>query len=124
VVDDDKALARAIGRSLEQAGHTVHLAHDGNQALRMLAAEPPDVVISDIMMPERDGIELIGDIARQSPAMPIIAISSGGAFGLDVLDLAHKMGAQAVMRKPFRFEDLVDLVGSMIGRARSSATAA
>ncbi len=108
VVEDDAELLSVIGRALETAGHRVLLAATGETGLRLFHAEPPDLVICDIVMPDRDGIELIPQMKGERPDVRILAMSGRQMIGLlDVLNLAMRLGADAALAKPFELDTLV-----------------
>lgn len=115
VVEDDAELLQIVARTLEGAGHAVAQAANGEAGLRQFRAEPPDLVVCDIVMPDRDGIELIPEMKALHPAVKILAISGRQHIGaLDVLNLAKRMGADATLAKPFGMEALVALVGALL----------
>jgi len=115
VVEDDAELLQIVARTLEAAGHAVIQAANGEAGLRLFRAEPPDLVVCDIVMPDRDGIELIPEMKTLHPAVKIVAISGRQHIGaLDVLNLAKRMGADATLAKPFGMEALVALVGALL----------
>jgi two-component system chemotaxis response regulator CheY len=102
VIDDDPFVRRTIARILGRKGHQLLLAEDGRQGLALFAREWPEVTITDIIMPEREGIETIREIRRLRSDAQIIAISGGGRLGnADFLDMAAKLGACEIIAKPF-----------------------
>jgi DNA-binding response OmpR family regulator len=116
VIEDDKALARALARRLEAHGHAVHVAYDGREGLRLTRAEPPDLVLLDIIMPEQDGIEVLTKMAASGRRSKVVAMSSGGPYrGLDLLDLALALGADATLRKPFDLGAMAQMVAELVG---------
>ncbi len=109
VIDDDADLLSLMREALEEAGATVVSAPDGLAGLRAVAAEPPDVVVTDILMPTKEGIATIIEMKRLYPDVKIIAISGGGRLGpVDFLDLAKRLGADAALSKPFPLVRLVE----------------
>ena len=111
VVDDEPMILDLVRRALGSAGHEVRLADGGDAALAALADERFDMVVTDILMPGKEGIALILDIRRLRPGLPVIAISGGHAHGShDVLDVARRLGAVHTLAKPFRARTLVTLV--------------
>ena len=111
VVDDETLVRRTLRAILERAGHVVDEADNGATAMKVFAAETPDLVITDIVMPDREGVETIGDLRRANPDLPIIAISGGGSIGEDFfLTLAAQFGANATLSKPIRQADLLKTV--------------
>lgn len=113
---DDEELARFTMREiLESAGHEVVEAKNGNQGMSFQKAEPFDLVITDIIMPEKEGIETIIELKRDFPKLPIIAISGGGRTrNLDFLKLAKQYGAYKILAKPFTEKELLDSVQSAL----------
>lgn len=115
VIDDDPVLRRVITLALEGGGHTVLRCENGRKAVDFLQHQPADLLITDIIMPEMDGVETVRAVRKISPDLPILAISGGGSFDpKDYLGLAQTFGATAVMPKPFRPADLVALVGKLL----------
>jgi DNA-binding response OmpR family regulator len=115
VVDDDDAHRRMVGLALTRALHEVIEAKDGVEGLRRFDDEKPDLVVCDIVMPEKEGIQTIVEMRAASAKVAIIAISGGGIdIGLNYLDHARKLGADAILSKPFRPVELVDLVEHLL----------
>ncbi|MFW5681233.1 MAG: response regulator, partial [Pseudomonadota bacterium] len=101
-------ILQLVTRALEAAGHEVSSADDGDTALQRLRHETFDLVITDIIMPGKEGIELILELRRLQPDLPIIAMSGGHiSGGHDVLDAAQRLGAIHTLAKPFGPRDLV-----------------
>ena len=113
VIDDDPRIRRLIGRILSGEGHDVAAAENGNDGLRRFRADQPALVISDLLMPEKEGIETICEIRREAPSIPILAIS-GGSHGL-FLDIATALGASRALSKPFRSAELIEVVNQLLG---------
>ncbi len=99
VVDDDPAVLRYLRQVLTGAGYEVVEAADGKQALTQFNRNPTDVLITDLIMPEQEGVETITKLRRQHPRVGIIAIS--GAVGGKYLRVAEILGAGAILQKPF-----------------------
>jgi DNA-binding response OmpR family regulator len=111
VIDDDRAVRLTVQAFLERAGHQVVCAADGEQGLRAFASESPQLVITDIIMPNMEGIELIMQIRAQDATIPIIAMSGGGRLGnADFLKMAARLGANEVLPKPFERQNLTAAV--------------
>lgn len=111
VIDDDSAMRRAIRHILEAAGYTVAEAVHGRAGVTSMQADPPNLVITDIFMPEQEGIETIRTLRALSPETRIIAVSGDGYIGsLSVLEMARMFGAHQVIKKPFRKDELLRLV--------------
>lgn len=116
VVDDDEEVRQTLVRILEGVGHTVHPAADGDSGIALCDSVAPDLVITDILMPEKEGIETIRELKRLHPSLRIVAISGGGRAGiLDFLDMARALGADEVLQKPFRRSELLEVVDRLIG---------
>jgi DNA-binding response OmpR family regulator len=116
VIDDNLDLARALIKRLERSGHSAVIAADGNAGLDIFRAQPIDLILTDILMPEKEGLETIREIRKENPLVPIIAMSGGGyATGTDYLRLAMKFGANASLQKPFEQHELVALVAELLG---------
>ncbi len=116
VVDDDHDLRRTICDFLVRTGYRVHQAADGYNAIKLLTDEQPDLVITDILMPDKEGISTIIDIRKSyNDDIKIIAISGGGRFGrVNLLKSAHKLGADAVIPKPFDFDELHNTIETVL----------
>jgi DNA-binding NtrC family response regulator len=108
LVDDDELLRTALVAILERAGFTVHATVDGEQALRFIEKNPVSLVITDLIMPQIEGIELIVRLRKSRPDLKIIAISGGGRVRPETfLGAAKSLGAWKVMSKPFSTPDLI-----------------
>ena len=115
VVDDDGTALASIRAVLNAAGYAVNEALDGRQALQQVMENPPRVLITEILMPESDGIELITAVKRAHPDIRIIAVAKHRFLGrLDLLDLASKFGADATLCKPFEAESLLAIVAGLV----------
>lgn len=124
VVDDQKMVRQTLRSALEAQGWDVREAADGDEALRLYRTSPCDVVVTDIIMPNKEGLETIFELRRSDPEVKIIAMS--GRDTVDFLDMARKLGADHVLSKPFEMRDLVALVrvcvkASAAGRPRHDA---
>ncbi len=116
VVDDDARIRRVVRRALERRGSHVIEADDGKTALRILDDAPVDLVITDIFMPNIDGLALILDIRKVYPETKVIAISGGSeVVPGDYLHVAKALGAIKVFQKPFDLEALVAAVEENFG---------
>ncbi len=116
LIDDDEDVRRTLVRMLETAGYEVHEAADGSSGLELCLKVDPQLVITDILMPEKEGIETIMTLKRDRPDLKIIAISGGGrSGGVDFLDMARSLGADEALQKPFRRAELLDLMKRVLG---------
>jgi len=116
VIEDDQMLRRALRIALEKLAYEVGEANDGREALGLFRARPFDLVVTDIIMPEMEGMETIRALRLLSPKLHIIAISGGGRGSPDnYLHLAKHFGASKVFAKPFEITDLCTTVAEMLG---------
>ena len=109
LVEDDSDVRTLLRHALERAGHTVTEAWNGRDGLEQYKRVPWDVVVTDILMPEKDGLALIRELKRLDASVRIIAMT-GGIGMLDFLDDAGTCGAQRTLRKPFSLNDLMNAV--------------
>ncbi len=108
VADDDEQVRSVLSRMLLRAGHEVLLAEDGFQASELYREKRADVVILDLYMPEKEGLETLLELRTEFPEIKIIVISGGGgAFKLDPLRTAERLGAVKTLTKPIWSADLV-----------------
>lgn len=115
VIDDEPGVARMIKLMLDDVGYRVVLASGGRGAIENLIRESVDLVITDILMPEIEGIELIRHIKEAHPTVRVIAISGGGqSRNPDFLRFAQRLGADATLPKPFRREELLAVVAKIL----------
>jgi DNA-binding response OmpR family regulator len=118
IIDDDAAMRRMMSRVLADAGHKVLEAADGRDGVRQFRSETPEIIVTDIVMPEQEGIQTIREIREAGSHVAIIAISGGGGGGDGALYLtiAEELGADAVLQKPFRLAELVAVIDRMLSR--------
>jgi CheY-like chemotaxis protein len=111
VVDDEPGIRELLCLMLEAAGHTVTAAEDGLEAPKVLASREIDVVITDLLMPERDGLEFITEIRKKFPKVKIVAMSGGGHIARDsYLRIAKNFGAHVLLEKPFSQAGVLEAV--------------
>ena len=112
VVDDNEDMRHTMKRLLERLGYEVEVAANGARALEMQHKVAADVLITDIFMPDTDGLETINQFKASFPDVKIIAMSGGGASirEADYLSTASVVGADAVLRKPFSKESLLEVL--------------
>ena len=126
VIDDEPDVRDAVKRVLDRAGYAVRTADSAVDALAELERIPTDVVITDIIMPKIDGVQLIESIRDKFPSVRIIAISGGGNFGIAAyqptaitttayLASAQQAGAHLVLTKPFDTIDLIQAIEKVLG---------
>jgi CheY-like chemotaxis protein len=115
LIDDDAEVRQALRQALVHAGHHVVEARDGRDGVERYSADIFDLVVTDLVMPNQEGIETIEQLRQLTPALPIIAISGGGRTGnRDVLAMAAKVGASRTMAKPFRPRELVQAIAGLL----------
>ena len=117
VVDDDRVLRGALRVVLEAAGYEVIEAADGDAALRAFGEHGADLVLQDIFLPERDGLEVIRALRAAIPPPTIVAMSGGGRIGyVEVLGAAAAFGAARTLRKPFEARELLAAIRELLDR--------
>ena len=115
IIDDEPNMRSMLRQMLHQAGHQVSEAGNGAEGIDSYERDPPDLVITDILMPKKEGIETIIALHRADPDLPIIAISGGGrSGGTNFLSSAKKLGARHALWKPFRGDQLVSVVSESL----------
>ncbi len=115
VVDDDAALRNLLVRMLKRAGYEVEEAADGRQAVRAYRASPADLVLTDMFMPEMDGMEAIMMLRREFPDVRIVVMSGGAYIGTpDILEMAEQLGAARTLAKPVASADLLRTVEAVL----------
>ena len=113
VIDDNDLLRETVRTTLEQAGHSVIEAEDGARGLELAKKNAFDLILTDMLMPERDGVETILQIRKIYPEMKIVAMSGSREHQL-YLGMASKLGADAVLDKPFRATQLREMVARLL----------
>lgn len=117
VVEDDESFRTMLEMKLRKLGHDVYSAANGCAALELALEHNVDLVITDIIMPEREGLEVILDLRRGAPHIPIIATSGGGRYtNFDALSVATKFGAVCALQKPFTDQDFNDALAAALGK--------
>ena len=127
VIDDNTDLRELIGTALVQAGYEVTLAGDGSKGVQAQRSHAADLAITDIFMPDKDGIETILQFKKEFPATPIIAMSGGTKYatrgsGVDYLSTARKFGADRLLHKPFDINELLEAVREVLALLRRGAS--
>ncbi|MGE4313880.1 MAG: response regulator [Pseudobdellovibrionaceae bacterium] len=111
LVDDDELVLGTLEDMLADLGHHVITANDGDKALKKLSEKSFDLLITDVIMPVKEGIETVSEVRRLYPGIKIIAMSGGGRTkNYDFLNLALKIGANAALQKPFHAKDLREAI--------------
>lgn len=117
ILDDEKDMRSVLREVLETGGHEVYEAEDGDKGVAVYRQEQPDVVITDIIMPEKNGLEAIQELRREFPEVRIIAISTGGSLFESnslYLNFAKEIGADRILPKPFSNQEILDAVESLL----------
>ena len=115
IVDDDAVTRKLLNGVLEKQGYQVVEASNGKEAIEQFKEKKPDLVITDIIMPEKEGIETIRTLKDLDADVKIIAISGGGAIqSEEYLKVAKHVGAKYTVEKPIDTEDLIEKVSSML----------
>jgi len=115
VIDDEASIRTMLQQILERSGHEVAVATQRAEGLTLFQEHPVDLVITDIFMPEKEGIETILELRYQSSHTKIIAISGGGRAGnLDFLATAKNFGAHHTLAKPFERQEVLDPVNAVL----------
>lgn len=111
VIDDDELVRFTAQLVLASAGHAVDTANDGREGVEKVRRVDYDVVVTDMIMPEMEGLETIQILIQEFPQLPIVAMSGGGPSGrLDYLQLARNLGVRCSLEKPFSHEELCAVV--------------
>jgi len=127
IIDDEENIRDSLQMVLERAGYEVRVASDGNEAIELQREKPAQLVITDIKMPEKDGVRTIKEMRREFPAVRIIAISGGGSVEplaykpgaittTAYLAAAKEVGADRVFAKPFDRKNLIQAVDDLLGK--------
>jgi len=115
IIDDEDLVRLTLRQMLEKAGHDVVEASNGAEGIQKCEADSPELVITDIIMPQKEGIETIIHLHDAHPKVKIIAISGGGRTGnMDYLKLAGDLGVRHVMAKPFSADELQTMVSDAL----------
>jgi|GEM_PF-106762 len=119
VIDDEPSVRDLLNSMLSNEGYEVMEAANGEMAIKLLHERPADLVVTDLIMPEKEGIETIMDLRRDFPDVKIIAMSGGGIIeAQDYLGMALGMGAHRVFEKPFRVADMLNAVRELLALPR------
>ena len=115
LVDDEEIVRVLMREALESSGHEVTEAMNGNEGVAMQRAHPFDLIITDIVMPEKEGLEMIIELKKDFPVLKIIAVSGGGRVNnSNYLGFAKKFGAQKILTKPVTQEALLYAVNGCL----------
>lgn len=118
LVDDEPAVLEILRQTLLAEGYEVSVAANGREAVERMKEQLFDLVLTDLIMPEKDGIQTILELRGIDPFVPVIAMSGGTAAGDgDFLPLARQLGAKAVLSKPFEYRTFMESVRGALGVA-------
>lgn len=122
LVDDDPDFRGMVRIAFERAGYTVHEAENGNAALDVMAQHPVDLVVTDIIMPEADGYEIILRLKAQQSRPPLIAVTGGSVrLRMELPGMARLLGAEAAFEKPVDLKSLLAEAGRLLAARKDSA---
>jgi CheY-like chemotaxis protein len=115
LIDDDDFFRRRLAEVLRQAGYEIEAAPDGEVALKLYRRQPVDLVITDLIMPEKEGLETIMELRRLDAKLKIIAVSGGTRIdGSEFLPAAKLLGADATLAKPFSAQQIRDAIAKLL----------
>jgi DNA-binding response OmpR family regulator len=121
IIDDEESICDVLREYLEEAGYDVAVAVDGDEGLALFRRAPAELVITDIFMPNREGLDVIKELRRDFPEVKIIAVSGGGIVGvreettMELLAIAREFGASCTFSKPFHLNDILITVNELLG---------
>lgn len=116
IIEDDEVVREYLESVLSRAGYQCLSANNGRTGVELFNSNPTDLVITDIIMPEKDGIETIMDLRRKNSQLKVIAISGGGrAEPENYLHSAKLLGANRTMKKPFTNEEMLEAIRELLG---------
>jgi CheY-like chemotaxis protein len=115
VIDDDPSIVTMLTKMLEKEGYEVDSASNGSEGLEKIEICPPDLLVTDIVMPEKEGIELIFTLRKRNPGLKIVAISGGGRYNYEgYLTSAKYLGASLVFQKPLVHKEFVQAISRLL----------
>jgi len=118
VIDDEEQICEMLHKKLESAGYEVGEAPNGKVGLKLFRENPFDLVITDIFMPEKEGLETIRELRKDFPELKIIAITGGYSSGPDeLLNVARMLGANRTFPKPFKLKEIVETINELFAKS-------
>lgn len=115
VIEDDTLLRSMMQKGLERAGYEAVVAVNGTQGIELFKQHKPSLVITDMLMPDKEGMQTIMELKQIDPDIKIIAMSGGGSTkNMAFLEMSKRVGAVATISKPFKPQDLFDLIGTLL----------
>ena len=122
IVDDDRQFNNLLCQCIEKEGYSSVTAADGNEAIKLALIHHPSLVITDILMPDKEGLDTIRELRRIAPETKIIAISGGGEITADLyLKMAKSLGAHHTLEKPFARGELLDTIALLLSNSGRDA---
>lgn len=116
LIEDEEALRHMLHMSLVRMGYAVDEAANGKEGIQAFNLKKPDLVLTDLMMPEKEGLETIRELKKAHPKLKIIAMTGGGrSDARDNLKMAKLFGATIALPKPFAFQELAIAIGQLLG---------
>lgn len=122
LIDDEDLVRATLRYALERAGHSVVEAGNGREGIAILDRGGIDLMVTDIVMPEMEGIETIRTVRREHPEVKIVAMSGVAVVAVDFLELAGRLGADEILRKPFSAKTLTDAVERILPRGAAGSS--
>lgn len=121
LIEDDDILRALMRKMLTRSGYEVVEAADGSYAVQLYKEHDIDVIVTDLFMPDKEGMEVIRELRQENPHAKIIAISGGSSFdSIDYLDVARLIGAAKTLNKPFGSKELLEAVGQLLGSCEAT----
>jgi YesN/AraC family two-component response regulator len=115
VIDDELSILLMIKKMIEKAGHEVDMASNGREGLELFENIKHDLIITDIIMPQKEGLEIILELRKNHPTLKIIAISGGGRFGPECyLPSAKLLGADMIFQKPLVQKEFMEAISTLL----------
>lgn len=115
IIDDDNLVRGMMAKAIQKAGYNVKEASDGNEGLQIILHYPIDLVITDMLMPDKEGVETIIEIREIRKDLKIVAMSSGGKKqDMTFLKMAEGVGANKLLKKPFRPSELLETIKGLL----------
>ena len=121
IIEDDVPCLNMLGTALECEGYRITLTENGKVGIKAFLADPADVVLTDVIMPEKEGIETIIDLRRDFPELKIIAMSGGAPHSETYLKICAQLGAESTLSKPFSLATLNSTIKAALGGADDSS---
>ncbi len=116
VIDDEPYILLMLKKMLEKEGHEVEMASNGVEGISLYHENGADLIITDIVMPEKEGLETIINLKTENPSLKVIAISGGGRVdSREYLHSAQLLGAEKIFQKPFKKDEIVRAVAELLG---------